>query len=104
MALLVSPVPYAQTEVLRGIAKVLVLHSEHSRQRLYERLEYLDAVKTMDVVLTYCTEDFGNPEFGLAWFRREQDNGEHPQILGLKPAMVGGLVFHSFNDTWGVHT
>ncbi len=104
MALLITQVPYAQTEVLRGLSNILVSHSQHSRHRLYERLEYLNATETMDVVLTYCTEDYGNPEFGLAWFRREHGNGEHPQALGLKPFMVGGLVFHSFNDSWGVHT
>lgn len=104
MALLVSQIPFAQTEVLRGIAKVLVSHSEHSRHRFYERLEHLNATENMDVVLTYCGDDYGHPEFGLAWFRREHGSGEHPQDYCQKPSIVGGLVYHSFYDTWGTHT
>ncbi len=106
MALLISTDPYAQQQVLQGIVQVLSQHSTHSKKYFRDRIEYLSSIPNVDIVITGCFPRASYSEFGLAWFRKTNgsDAHLHPLKKSLDPFMVGGLVFHEYDQTWGVHT
>jgi hypothetical protein len=107
MALLISPNPVAQEEILKGFCQIMTEHSEHSRKAFRDRLKILsDTPPDLDVVIVNYSGNGGHPEFGLFWHRTSDEPDQHaqPSEKNQRPYMVGGLVFHAYNDTWGVHT
>ena len=90
-----------------GICKIMAEHSERSRKAFRDRLKFLaDTPPTLDVVIANYTESCGAPEFGLSWHRTGEDSSQydHPHEKPQRPYMVGGLVYHSHSDKWGIHT
>ena len=107
MSLLLSPNPDAQEEILKGFCQILTEHSEHSREAFRDRLKFLsDTPPDLDVVIVNYSGNGGHPEFGLIWHRtsEEPDQNACSSEGNQRPYMVGALVFHNFNDSWGVHT
>ncbi len=106
MALLLSPNPVAQEEILKGFCQIMTEHSEHSRKAFRDRLKFLsDTPPDLEIVIVNYSGNGGHPEFGLIWHRAtEEPDQQHPHEEYHRPYMVGGLVFHSYNDSWGVHT
>jgi len=104
MSLLISTVPYAQEEIIKGFCRIMTTHSEHSRQAFQRRLQFLaDTPPDLLVVLSSYVERGGAPEFGLVW-HRVTDQHQYPLVKNQEPYMIGGLVFHAHSDNWGVHT
>lgn len=106
MALLISTNPFAQQEILRGMLRVFTRHTPGSRQSFADRIEYLSSINNLDVVITGYFHRTDQPEFGLSWFQKGKARYEHLHPLAREdsPFMAGGLVFHGFDETWGVHT
>ena len=107
MALLISTSPDAQEKIIEGLCRIMTEHSEHSRKHFSQKMKFLaDTPSDLDVVIASYCENCGHPEFGLTWHKSTKDSQQysHPAASGQRPHMIGGLVFHSFSDNWGVHT
>jgi len=107
MALLISTNPDAQEEIIKGFCQIMTEHNEHSRKAFRHRIKFLsDTPPELDVVLVNYSENGGNPEFSIFWHRtsEEPDQNACSSEGNQRPYMVGALVFHNFNDSWGVHT
>jgi hypothetical protein len=107
MALLLSPNPDAQSEIIKGFCQIMTEHSEHSRKAFRHRLNFLaDTPPDLDVVMVNYSGNGGHPEFGLIWRRTSEgpDQNACSSEGNQRPYMVGGLVYHSYSDTWGIHT
>ena len=106
MTLLISQNRDAQERVIQGLTQALTEFSPNARKCLRAKLEFLGNYNNSDVVLVSFDNCPHQPEFNLAWFERPEDSSQylHPQRKGRQPFMVGGLVYHSHSDTWGVHT
>ncbi len=106
MSLLISPHRDAQEKILQGLTQALTELSPKAIKCLKLKLEQLAFSNNSDVVICGYNNNPGQPEFNLAWYKREDDSSQyqHPHENGQRPYMVGGLIFHSFNDSWGIHT
>lgn len=106
MALLISTNPFAQQEILSGMLRVFKQHSVESRNSFADRIQYLASNTNVDIVITGYFHRSDQPEFGLCWFQKNNPLCEHlhPLEKSQNPLMVGGLVFHGFDESWGVHT
>ncbi len=106
MALLISQHRETQEKIVHGLTKALTEFSPHAHKCLRAKLEYLANYNSSDVVLVSFDNCPHQPEFSLAWYKREDNSSQyqHPHENGQRPCMVGGLIFHSFNDSWGIHT
>ena len=106
MALLVSQNRDSQERIIHGLTQALTEYSPNACKCLKVKLEHLANYNNSDVVICGFDNDPHQPEFSLAWYERKDDSSlyQHPQENGQQAFMVGGLVFHSFNDSWGIHT
>ena len=106
MALLISIHREAQERILQGLTQALTEFSPNARKCLKAKLAHLANYNNSDVVLASFDNDPHQPEFALAWYKHSEEFSQyqHPQENGQQPHMVGALIFHSFNDTWGIHT
>jgi len=105
MALLISQNPEAQEKIIQGLVFAMTEFSSDARKCFRLKLEQLAHFNSSDVVICGYYHDPNQPEFSLAWFNNGTGNSNiHPHESDQTPYMVGGLVFHSFNDSWGIHT
>ena len=106
MAFLISQNRDAQEKIIRGLTQALTEFSPNARKCLRTKLEHLANYNNSDVVICGYYHDAHQPEFSLAWYERQDDSSQyhHPHENGHQPFMTGALVFHNFNDSWGVHT
>lgn len=105
MCLLISTVPEAQAAIIAKLLEVSRTHSVQSVSSLTNKLDYLRTYGDgkFDVVIL-CAGQYGSSfqiEFGLKWVFKT-GNGENP--MEKEPWMVGGLVYHTHTDEWGIHT
>lgn len=103
MALLTSVNRFAQEEIMRGMLKIHTEHDEKSRTHLFRILSKLNKRDDMDIVITYYDDRSVQPEFGLAWFSKD-DSVQHPMIFPQNALFIGGLVFDPYSNSWGAHT
>lgn len=103
MSLYFSMVPEGEKAILDRIFQIYREDKAEVFEGLMNKFNYLQKHhENSDVVISGVYGRGKDTEFGIIWFKKEND-GLHPQTRDEKPFMVGGLIHHG-NGKWGVHT
>ena len=104
MSLLISTIIEAQKEIVNGLFKITIEHSEGSKHEFINTVQKLASREDVDIVITTYRERHSpyQPEFGLAWYKHNEH--DHSNLETQIPILVGAIVFDQTTESWEVHT